>query len=155
MINRPSPYCCGIGSIMLSMRSSHTIAHEPCADLVMLSSEKMLHASGTELWHHSWGIVCLQLYVLRRWYQDSGVRYPVVRGFGLHYWLFVGSSLSICVKVTWWWPINHRTRLVLRLTSLRKRRKLFSFLWRTEKRQSLCYLGWTLHQMPRKDSLFR
>ncbi len=33
----------------------------------------------------------------------------------------------------WWWPINHRTRLVLKLTSLRKRRKLFSFPWRTEK----------------------
>ena len=35
----------------------------------------------------------------------------------------------------WWWPINHRTRLVLKLTSLRKRRKLFSFPWRTPKSQ--------------------
>ena len=37
------------------------------------------------------------------------------------------------VSSIWWWPINHRTRLVLRLSSLGKRRKLFSFPWRPGK----------------------
>ena len=35
----------------------------------------------------------------------------------------------------WSWPINHRTRLVLKLTSLRKRRKLFLFPWRPGKKK--------------------